>query len=405
MVPLDSSVPVPTRIYQRLLVALFALGVFLPILGWRFDLDHGLELTENRSLAVAPAWPKTAADWRALPNALQAYWNDAFGFRRRLLHWHAVAKFRLGISPTPAVVIGRHLLFFAGDESFEQHRGLRPFAETGLVDWANQLERRRKWLANSGGHFLFVIAPDKQSIYPEDVPARFGPFGRSPADELVDYLHAHTQVDVLDLRVALRAARADGPVFSSTDTHWNDKGAVAGYIAIVNRLQAWFPKLTPRTLPSFAHHPMRRWTGDLGLMMPGLFELVAETGEQWEPVPAPASRQLPPGSYQPPGTLRYDEFDTPSRPDLPRAVVFHDSFLLATDERGFPGQAPPVGELAPPESKYRPRALLAEQFSRAVFTWQYPFDPALVEREHPDVVIEEYVERQLFQGPQGAPPP
>ncbi len=405
MPPAAPPARAPTRVYRYVLVTLFVLGIFLPLLDWRFDLDPGLELTENRSAALAPTWPKNSDEWKALPGALQTYWNDAFGFRRRLLHWHAIARFKMGISPTGAVVIGRHLLFYAGDESFEQHRGQRPFSAAELANWGDQLEARRRWIASRGAHFLFVIAPDKQSVYPDDVPARFGPFGRSPADELMDYLHAHTQVDALDLRGPLRAARADGPVFPATDTHWNDKGAIAGYRAIVERLRVWYPQMAPRPLASFARFPMRRWNGDLGLMMPGLFEMVAETGEQWQPVPPSAAQEIPRDSYYPPETSRYSSYEMPSRPDLPRAVVFHDSFLLAPDERVFPGQVPPAGALAPPEPKYRPRPLLAEQFSRSSFSWQYQFDPGFVEHEHADVVIEEYVERQLRHGPQGALPP
>ena len=51
-------------------------------------------------------------------------------------------------------------------------------------------------------------------------------------------------------------------------------------------------------------------------------------------------------------------------PGLPRAVMFRDSF---------------ASWLIP---------FLSEHFSRIVFSWEYSFDRALVEREHPDVVIQ-----------------
>ncbi len=58
------------------------------------------------------------------------------------------------------------------------------------------------------------------------------------------------------------------------------------------------------------------------------------------------------------------------RPGLPRAVVYRDSMAIP---------------LIP---------MLAENFSRVVFV-AGPFDPALIEREKPDVVIEEMVERAV----------
>jgi len=39
--------------------------------------------------------------------------------------------------------------------------------------------------------------------------------------------------------------------------------------------------------------------------------------------------------------------------------------------------------------------MLAENFSRAVFVSSRRLDPALIEREKPDIVIEELVERTL----------
>jgi hypothetical protein len=61
------------------------------------------------------------------------------------------------------------------------------------------------------------------------------------------------------------------------------------------------------------------------------------------------------------------------RPELPRAIVLHDSFMVM---------------LLP---------FLSEHFSRVVYVWGDQLDPALVERERPHVVIEERVERNLFE--------
>ena len=393
-----------SQVYRRVLVVLFGVGICLPLLDFRFELDPGLELSENRPAPMAPAWPKSAAEWSALPNLLQAYWNDAFGFRRRLIHWRSVTELALGVSPNPSVAIGKdRWLFFTGDESFEQHRGARPFSDPELRDWAEQLEARRLWLASRGAHYLFVIAPDKQTIYPDQVPARSGPFGRTPADELVPYLHAHTGVDVLDLRGSLRVARAEGAVFTKTDTHWNDRGAFTAYTAIVTRLHARDPRMTPRPRIDFIRSPLPLWNGDLSLMLPGLYGSLSEGGEQWQPSSPTAAHESNFDALCPPESLRYALFETANRADLPRAVFFHDSFLLAPDERLF--QPQPAGALPVPSATFRLRSLLAEQFSRSAFTWQYEFNQMLIEHEHPDFVIQEYVERKLRSGPKGAPLP
>jgi hypothetical protein len=48
--------------------------------------------------------------------------------------------------------------------------------------------------------------------------------------------------------------------------------------------------------------------------------------------------------------------------------------------------------------------LIAGHFSYSVFTWQHGFDASLIERERPDVVIQELTERWLLGGPQGQAP-
>ena len=61
--------------------------------------------------------------------------------------------------------------------------------------------------------------------------------------------------------------------------------------------------------------------------------------------------------------------------DWPRAVMFRDSFATW---------------LIP---------FLVDHFRRITFSWQYTFDRELVEKEHPDVVIQEMVERVLMDAP------
>jgi alginate O-acetyltransferase complex protein AlgJ len=392
-----------TPAYRYALVVTFVIGIFLPLIDWRWSLDHSPELTENRVLAPAPAWPKNRTEWALLPKALERYWNDAFGFRRTLIRWQAEANYDLGVSSASNVVIGKQpWLFFAGEQSMEQRRGLRPFSEAELENWAQHLEARRAWLASRGAHYLFVVAPDKHTIYPEAVPDRYGPLGRTPLDQLTDYLRAHSRVDVLDLRPTLKVARGAGEVYLHTDTHWNDRGAFAAYSAIVERLRVWYPQLRPRSALSFERHWTEPWNGDLAVMIGGVFDVMTERSEQWQPTSPLAIRELATSDYRPPDAIQFAEFDASGSEMLPRAVIFHDSFLLASDERPVPGRKLPARALPPPPPTFRIRGLLAEQFSHAAFSWQYPFDSQLVEREHPDLVIEEHAERLIRRKPQGS---
>ena len=74
------------------------------------------------------------------------------------------------------------------------------------------------------------------------------------------------------------------------------------------------------------------------------------------------------------------EFYACDQPGLPRAVVLRDSMAIP---------------LIP---------LLSENFSRAVYVSTRTLDRALIEREKPDIVIEELVERAM-QAPAALPMP
>src|SRR5262249_33120358 len=128
--------------------------------------------------------------------------------------------------------------------------------------------RRRDWARDRGAHFLFVVAPNKSSIYPEFLPDS----GRLPnrpsrLDQVLDDLREHTDVEFVDLRPSLLGAKALGPVYYRFDTHWNDRGLVVAGAAILDQLRAHFrdmPRLD-RDECRFEAEPGR--IGDLARML------------------------------------------------------------------------------------------------------------------------------------------
>ena len=75
-----------------------------------------------------------------------------------------------------------------------------------LEEWRILFEERRVWLKERGIRYLVVFAPDKTSIYPEQLPDAYRP--RSPIsrlDQLVDHLEEHSDLAFVDLREALVA--------------------------------------------------------------------------------------------------------------------------------------------------------------------------------------------------------
>jgi hypothetical protein len=248
-----------------------------------------------------------------------------------------------------------------------------PPDEPALI--AAEFKRRHDFVTARGIPYVVMIVPDKATIYPEYLPrwvTKVAPQTR--LDRLYGALAAYPEITVLDLRPALTAAKPRERTYFKTDSHWNLVGATIGYDALATVLMAkvpGFPAVPPERPPYVAGVDF--YSGDLAQMIGsrGAFReddiaplgkvLANVAGHCAKPVPAPPS---PPGAEA--DTLIY----ACDRPGLPTALVYRDSMAIS---------------LIP---------LLSENFRRVVYVSR-PFERTLVERERPDVVIEELVERTM----------
>src|SRR5437764_1188267 len=62
---------------------------------------------EARMLSVAPAWPQSAQDWRALPRRLDRFLADHFGLRAELVRAHGRLRYAVNLPSDLRVIIGR----------------------------------------------------------------------------------------------------------------------------------------------------------------------------------------------------------------------------------------------------------------------------------------------------------
>jgi alginate O-acetyltransferase complex protein AlgJ len=377
--------PTPTigrlrALSDTVLVIVFLAAICLPAADVFFGLDP-TRLSEKRRLAPPPRVRLDRPLEVSYTAAFESWWNDNFGFRRSLVVGYSRTLLALGVSPTPSVIVGRSgWLFFAGDEALASYRAVQPFAEAELAAWQRRIETRRDWLAARGIRFLVVIAPNKETVYPEFMPESLNRVRTvTRLDQLVAHLRAHSSVALLDPRDALRSAKADGILYLKTDTHWNDVGAWLLYREIVTGLRLWYPELEATPATAFAPVTRRGWSGDLATML-GMEGRLTEERLLLEPRRVHLARVADPGP-RPEDAQREVSAAERGEPSLPRVIMFHDSFGVSL------------------------QPFLEESFSRIVFSsgptdWRRNFDAALVERERPAVVIQEIAER-FAVGPTG----
>lgn len=361
----------PPRLVQwAVLVAFFG-----AILAMDLDLVLGLDPNPSPVKNEVP-FPKLHLDARLkkFPGDLRHYLASNMGFRGGLVR--ARARFVhgvLGSSPSDSVIRRDPWLFLRSEHKLDEIRRTAPFTPAEVDAWRRVLEARARWLAQRNIRFLVVVAPNKASIYRDQLPPWLAPTNHPSRLEQLGAALKGSEVSFLDLTGALNAAKAEERVYHYTDTHWNDAGAFVGYRAIAAQLQPWFPRLTPLTADKMVRTSLVTPGGDLARMSGLQFDL-KEPQVQWSLPSDVKPAVLADGSpleFERMDVRGSQRFATKGNGEIPSAIVLRDSF----------------GEALIP--------YVAAHVGRATWLWTYEFPAADIERERPSLVIEELVERKL----------
>jgi hypothetical protein len=195
--------------------------------------------SEQRPRRQLPSLALDAPGLRALFGAVEPYWADRMPFRTQLMSIRAAISGWLGQSLNPdLVVMGKDGWLFFGNQAgqgLDQHRGIVRLSESQLADLDGYFAAIAHALAARQTPFVVAIAPDKHSIYPDYLPDHLATAGDTPYDQILRQDHDFCLVNLRDeLRQARRAAPL--PLYSRTDSHWNEYGAYLAYRAIMAAL-------------------------------------------------------------------------------------------------------------------------------------------------------------------------
>lgn len=360
---------------RKVLVLLFVAVIWLPLVVMLVTPQKKVSELENRRLAEAPEF-NADAPWK-IADEFERYFNDHFGFRQDLIYLFRLLEVKVfRVSQAGNVIFGKDgWLFQAGSEQIADIRNNWPYGEAELAEWAQVLSQKHDALRERGIEYLFVVAPNKHLIYPEKLPASMNRVrDESRAEQLIDYLKAHTDVPVLDLRPAMFEAKERLRAYHRTDTHWNAWGAYAGYRALVERLREHLSGLRPVELSpgDFARRETPGWD---------LARTLSMQDELTEMEIYPAGWQADCAVYEglPENFTRTDRnqkpFTTRCESGTGRLLMFRDSYSLAM------------------------MPFLSETFE---YIHYYPASPVplggmmdMVDEKKPDIVIEERSTRWL----------
>lgn len=218
-------------------ILLFLLLLVIALVQQSFSIIPLQPLDEKREKAPRPRLSLAAVSAGAYMAAFDTYYNDQAGFRDLLIRVNNDVHRRvLHVSPKPKVIMGKEGWLYWSETvedyrkeySFSTERALNRFCER-LVKLQGQLQAR-------GVDFLFVIIPNKNSIYPEYMPDKYPRVeGPNLCERLQQKLHG-TNVRVLYLKPELQKHLKAGLLYEKQGTHWNGLGAYYGARAILREL-------------------------------------------------------------------------------------------------------------------------------------------------------------------------
>ena len=367
------------------IATLFLLAIYIPFVCWLGGDDTSFSINEKRRLTPFP--PLTGLSTpHEFSKHFTTYFQDHFGLREWLIHrYQREVQKRFHASSAARVVIrGRNgWLFFAASSLILDARGnLRFTPEQETLFW-QIVTNKQHWLRLRNINYLLLVAPNKQTIYPEYLPFHSAiEAGQTRLDHLLSRIPASAADVLIDVRELLRAAKGEARLYAKSDTHWNYFGASLGFAALEEACRKTVPGCQPHGPFTFLDQWQMGPGGDLAVML----GMSKETTEL-RPVPDTSHfharhRNLAPDLATLLTETRFQPLYTVNPHGHLKVLVLRDSFF----------------------NHLKPFA--SETFAEVLYLWPYSSErvlraltmaklDAILQLYRPDLVIEEVVERSL----------
>ncbi len=189
------------------------------------------------------------------------YFSKSFAYRSKVVDAFSMLKLSVFSEGNEQVIVGKDDFLFFKD-TLGDFLGNNKMTDEEINGAVQSLSNISDYAEENGAKFLFVVAPNKNSIYPEMMPSRYIMNTEArDIDRLYDALEL-CGVDYLDLREVLTKAKADKTVYHKRDTHWNAEGARIALEAIAFKMGFELP-----IFDDFSPTEVHNFKGDLDTLL------------------------------------------------------------------------------------------------------------------------------------------
>lgn len=167
---------------------------------------------------------------------LGMYFEKSFAFRPEIITADAWIKANVfGVSNVDSVIVGTDdWLYYSS--TLDDYLGRDALTDQQIVGVVHNLEMIQERVGQSGADFLFTVAPNKNTLYPEHMPYQYAvkaseEFNRDALGEAL----SQSELDYCDLFAVFEGN--DEVLYFARDSHWNNKGALLAYDAVLDKLE------------------------------------------------------------------------------------------------------------------------------------------------------------------------
>lgn len=285
------------------------------------------------------------------------YFEDHFAFRKELITANSFLRSKVFHSAgTEKVVTGQDgWLYYQA--SVNDYLGRNVMSDRAVFNAARNLALLQQYTEDQGSRFLFTIAPNKMSLYPEALPYYYQKVSEENNRKKLTAELERQGIHYVDLFQLFE--ERDEVLYLKRDSHWNNKGAVLAYNELMDAAQK-----SHETYENIPAEVREDYVGDLSDM---LYPLGGEPEEN----------------------IYYDK--EPEYTYLNDAKSVEDSWIVT-------GNSDQTGRLLMYRDSFGNTLLplLSNEFQTAFYSKLYPYPiETNIETSKPHLVIVERVERHL----------
>lgn len=357
--------------YKKIIIFIFMLIIIIPLI---LTLINPKEINlSNEDKIKKPTFIENNSLNKNYTKDFEKFFSTNFTSRDKFIEYNSLLRYKLfNLGASDKVIVGKNQWMYLND-TLEQYNGKKTYTDDTLKRFKTNMEEKKRFLNKNGIEMLVVIAPNKNSIYPEYMPSN-NPKLRdtNSTDEFFSYMKNNYHVNILDLRENLISNKSKKEIYHRTDSHWNHLGASIAYKEIIEESSKLLPNfnLKPYNIEIDYNPKDSKLKGDLSSML----LLDKYTKDNSTSIKGNFNYEYK-AYHDNDKEIRTESYDK----TLPKAVIFRDSFSIYL------------------------QPLLSQNFSEALYIWgtrhdnlkDAYFDSNIILNNKPDIVIIEIVERLM----------